>query len=104
MPAGTAAVIVGPFVAEAAANRLRPPIRLLGQDARGWIVLARADELLCLDEFGELWWVRERRGDATVVRPLWPEEARTLHDRIAREITRLRSRLLHPAGTKRRPR
>lgn len=72
------------FVAEAAANGVRAPVRVLNEDAHAWIVSSRGRELLLLDEYGDLWWGRAGRpGEARVHRACWPEEADALADEIA---------------------
>ena len=87
---GDLTAITGPFVARAAARGLRPPVRLLEQDARAWELLRRDDALLLLDEFGDLWWGRELRGPHAIVdRPLWPEERDSLASHIAVALARV---------------
>lgn len=82
--------ITGPFVASAAARGERPPLRLIGQDARGWQVAQRADDVLVLDEYGDLWWARVPvQGQARVIRACWPEETRSLHEKVEATLTTL---------------
>ena len=76
--------LTGPFVSTAACTGARPPLRLLGADARGWKVAERSGDVVVLDEFGDLWWARlAAPGCAQVIRTCWPEEARSLRDAIA---------------------
>ena len=82
--------VTGPFVATAAAHGARAPLQLIGQDARGWQVITRADDVLVLDEFGDLWWARTPvQGQARVIRGCWPEEMRSLRERIRSALTEL---------------
>jgi hypothetical protein len=84
--------VTGPFVAEEAARGVRPPLRLLEKDSRGWGLLERSGALLCLDEFGDLWWGRIDRGpDIRIDRPAWPEETVSLREAIAAAVVALRS-------------
>ncbi|HEX9696841.1 MAG TPA: hypothetical protein VGB64_11090 [Actinomycetota bacterium] len=75
--AGEAAALA----AQAAARGLKPPIRLLGVDARAWTILssggpARAGDALLLDEYGDLWWgLLDQPHHARITRSCWPEEA-----------------------------
>jgi hypothetical protein len=79
--------ITAPFVAAAAAAGVRPPVRILGHDTRGWSLFARSGDVLVLDEFGELWWTRQPSPtDARPIRTCWPEEARSLATRIAQVL------------------
>jgi hypothetical protein len=79
--ASAVAAVAAPLVAEAAARGMRAPVRLVGVDARAWVVLersngARGRDALLLDEFGDLWWGRpDGRGCARVTRAVWPEES-----------------------------
>jgi hypothetical protein len=79
--ASAVAAVAAPLVAEAAARGMRAPVRLIGVDARAWVVLERTSgtrsrDALLLDEFGDLWWGRpDGRGCARVTRATWPEEA-----------------------------
>lgn len=77
------------FAARAAADRLKPPLRLAAHDARGWALAPRGGDTLVLDEFGELWWCRVRGAEAIVVRAAWPEEVRSLGPTIRRAIASL---------------
>ncbi len=87
---GDLTAITGPFVARAAARGVRPPVRLVELDARGWALLHLDERLLLLDEFGDLWWGRLlREPDAVVDRPLWPEERDSLSGHIAVALARV---------------
>lgn len=93
MGAGSAApALIAPLVAEAVARGVRPPVRLIDVDARGWVIVARgpasrAGDALVLDEFGDLWWARaEGRGSARVTRGCWPEEIPAYVDQIRRAM------------------
>jgi hypothetical protein len=78
--ASAVAAVAAPLVAEAAARGMRAPVRLIGVDARAWVVLersagSRGRDALLLDEFGDLWWGRpDGHGCARVTRTVWPEE------------------------------
>lgn len=90
----TPASITGPFVAEAAARGVRPPIRLVEHNVGGWALDTTTRDTIAVDEFGDLWWVRPlNRYDARVVRPLWPEEFSARSDLIARAVRSLLERL-----------
>ncbi len=82
--------LTGPFVASAAACGARPPIRLQGQDSRGWKLSTRGGDHLVLDEFGDLWWARSLGGiDVQIIRACWPDEITRLHDDIEHAIAAL---------------
>jgi hypothetical protein len=82
--------IIGRFVSEAAANHVQAPLRLLDQDAHAWDLIELHGDLLLLDEFGDLWWgTRVRTGEARVMRPCWPEEARALSHSIGDSLRKL---------------
>jgi hypothetical protein len=81
---------IGRFVAEAAANNVQAPFRLLDQDTHAWPLIERDGDLLLLDEFGDLWWgVCVRTGEARVTRACWPEEAHRLARPIAGSLEHL---------------
>ena len=91
------ATTIGPFIAEAAACGLTPPVRLLDHDARAWLLL-HAGDMLAVDGFGDLWWVRSVGRDARIVRPPWPEEITRHRSAIQRAVAEIRARAAHPAG------
>jgi hypothetical protein len=81
--------ITGPFVSAAAARGAHAPLRLIGQDARGWQVAERRGDVLVLDEFGDLWWANIFGGDARVIRECWPEESRSFREQIEHALSAL---------------
>ena len=84
---GAITEIIGPFVSEAAMRGQRPPVRIIDQESRGWIVVARRGDTLLLDEFGDLWWCRVAGpGVVRSFRRCWPEEAESSWDEIAKAL------------------
>jgi hypothetical protein len=82
--------LTGPFVAAAAARGTRPPLRLQGEDSRGWSLATKHGDTLVLDEFGDLWWARlVGPSDVRVIRSCWPEEVRGLRAEIAKTLLTL---------------
>ena len=82
--AAGAAEITAPFVADAIGRGKQPPIRIVDQDARGWVLLDRGGDTLVVDEYAELWWCRRpAMGSVRSIRPCWPEESTRLRDDIA---------------------
>ncbi|HEX9775801.1 MAG TPA: hypothetical protein VGB83_09510 [Actinomycetota bacterium] len=88
----TARLDAGPltagFVGQALSRGVRPPLRLVGEDARAWQVGAADGDALLVDEYGDAWWGRVQKASfATVIRPCWPEEralvARAVRDALA---------------------
>ena len=97
IPTGDIAIILGPFIAEAAASGLRPPLRLEENGARAWPLLDEND-VLVMDEYGDLWWARVGANGARVIRRPWPEEITGRWHGIERAVGELRARAAHPAG------
>jgi hypothetical protein len=86
----SAAAIAGPFIAKAIARGVRAPIRLVDQETHGWPLAHRQNDVLVVDEFGDLWWTRRVFGDDyRVVRTCWPEESATLIAEIRSSLVQI---------------
>jgi hypothetical protein len=85
-----ASAIAGPFIAQAIARGVRAQVRLLDQGTHGWPLVERHNDVLVVDEFGDLWWTRRVLGsDYRVVRACWPEESATLIAEIRSAFERI---------------